>query len=556
MKRPHIHIVIVAVLAALLSSCLNTLELVAPAHHIPQTEDVTHTDALLAAQQYHTQYKELLTRVVNSNLGDDPRWPWQEDLGDTSSPDPDTGVNNTSAPYPIGNHTIDWEHALVGENQYRREIIADIYKDTEFLMYFPDTLPDVGLRLYSHFFSVEDFQLDTLNQYIATYIPDRDYLSKYENVRETRGYIGFRQSKFCGVMLYTTLTGHHVAAYRFRNGHMIGASFLYDHTVNPTTRYNNFFTIMDGVDIGVYRATDISYDTTQWVVWRVNLWGKVIVYMYKKKSYGYVNPSWLYDNTVLPGIDVRELIVEPIIDPLIGGGGGGGGSSDNDDDEAGGDTSAGGIDGKTPEEVSEDIFNNYGNLADSVKTKLNTMIAEIAEDCMGKELLSQLMEKSVAVGLSFSNEGNSKFYHDSNGVVMVNNHSEGLMHELFHAYQYNVSCQGNVATYAGLIKNFEAEAYVATYFYMNRYAPYNSAISDRLETFINNNLIGYHASLAAECINSSGESLEDKSFKDFIDNFEIAGQIAVNDKDIMFFIGEDNTEYYTSIMGLLSSKCD
>ncbi len=236
--------------------------------------------------------------------------------------------------------------------------------------------------------------------------------------------------------------------------------------------------------------------------------------------------------------------------------GGGGGGSSNNDDEAGGDTSAGGIDGKTPEEVSEDIFNNYGNLADSVKTKLNTMIAEIAEDCMGKELLSQLMEESVAVGLSFLNEGNSKFYHDSNGVVMVNNHSEGLMHELFHAYQYNVSCQGNVATYSGLIKNFEAEAYVATYFYMNRYAPNNSAISDRLETFTHNNLIGYHAFLAAECINSSGELLEDKSFEDFIYNFEIAGQIAVKDKDIMFFIGEDNTEYYTSIMGLLSSKCD
>lgn len=470
MKRPHIHIVIVAVLAALLSSCLNTLELVAPAHHIPQTEDVTHTDALLAAQQYHTQYKELLTRVVNSNLGDDPRWPWQEDLGDASSPDPDTGVNNTSAPYPIGNHTIDWEHALVGENQYRREVIADIYKDTEFLMYFPDTLPDVGLRLYSHFFSVEDFQLDTLNQYIATYIPDRDYLSKYENVRETRGYIGFRQSKFCGVMLYTTLTGHHVAAYRFRNGHMVGDSFLYDHTVNPTTRYNNFFTIMDGVDIGVYRATDISYDTTQWVVWRVNLWGKVIVYMYKKKSYGYVNPSWLYDNTVLPGIDVRELIVEPIIDPLIGGGGGGGGSSDNDDDEAGGDTSAGGIDGKTPEEVSEDIFNNYGNLADSVKTKLNTMIAEIAEDCMGKELLSQLMEKNRSIGVSYDPNipiSNHEYNPDTqtHNITLKRGEGDVLLHELFHVYQYITSDYN----YSPASANYEIEAQMARYIYMKEH---------------------------------------------------------------------------------------
>lgn len=313
---------------------------------------------------------------------------------------------------------------------------------------------------------------------------------------------------------------------------------------------------MDGVDIGVYRATDISYDTTQWVVWRVNLWGKVIVYMYKKKSYGYVNPSWLYDNTVLPGIDVRELIVEPIIDPPIGGGGGGGGSSDNDDDEAGGNTSAGGIDGKTPEEVSEDIFNNYGNLADSVKTKINTMIAEIAEDCMGKELLSQLMGNNVNVEFGTSSEGNSRFGHKTNEVIMVNNHSEGLMHELFHAYQYNVSCQGNVATYSGLIKNFEAEAYVATYFYMNRYAPNSSAISDRLNSFMTNNPVGTWATLAAKCVDEHGELLEDKSFEDFIYNFEIAGQVAVDDKDIMFFIGEDNTEYYTSIMGLLSSKCD
>lgn len=91
---------------------------------------------------------------------------------------------------------------------------------------------------------------------------------------------------------------------------------------------------------------------------------------------------------------------------------------------------------------------------------------------------------------------------------------------------------------------------------MNRYAPNSSAISDRLNSFMTNNPIGTWATLAAKCVDEHGELLEDKSFEDFIYNFEIAGQVAVNDKDIMFFIGEDNTEYYTSIMGLLSSKCD
>ncbi len=163
--------------------------------------------------------------------------------------------------------------------------------------------------------------------------------------------------------------------------------------------------------------------------------------------------------------------------------GGGGGGSSNNDDEAGGDTSAGVVDGKTPEEVSEDIFNNYGNLADSVKTKLNTMIAEIAEDCMGKELLSQLTKNGIAVRISFASYGNSHFTPNTNNITMVNNHSEGLLHELFHVLQLKMKANNNVEAFVNAEVNHEVEAYIATYAYMKRNIELSN-MGSRLNTFV------------------------------------------------------------------------
>ncbi len=538
MKRPLAYLAAISIVA-LVASCLNTLE---PGVSVETEEgevlDITNDEAIAAAREYYERHKEE-SRVVGGD-GDQPLWPWQA---------------KPHAPYDLGEYEIVWSSGYMKSYPGRVLTDFDIIKEHDFI-YFPDTCDHYsGMKLRSRFVSVQS--PDTTIQYIATYIPHEIYYDRYYSVRHGGGSIGLQEVNFSGRVLHTTLDGYHYAAYRVWQGVITKQVELYNNPLmTMQQRYEEFFNIMENYHVGVCKLSEEVVDES--VLAEDDIANTILIEEIsiiapapkpRVVHYGTIykyTPDW---STVSSYVKFYNH---------LGGGGGGGSATEGtlpDSGETPPNVTTPSIDGKTPEEVSEEIFNNYGNLADSVKTKVNTMIAEIAEDCMGKELLSQLMGRNVTFEFS-ATAPRSRFYHNENKVVLKNNHSEGLMHELFHAYQYNVSCQGNVATYSGLIKNFEAEAYVATYFYMNRYAPNSSAISDRLNSFMTNNPVGTWATLAAKCVDEHGELLEDKSFEDFIYNFEIAGQVAVNDKDIMFFIGEDNTEYYTSIMGLLSSKCD
>ncbi len=481
MRFSLLHLFLLAA-AALLSSCLNTPEVEEP---VEQTEilSLSEDEVVAAARAHYERYKQT-TRIVCGD-GEKPMWIWQA---------------KPHAPYDLGEYEIDWLSAYTkyekyGNNPIRIHTDFDIIKENDFI-YFPDSSDYYsGMKLRSRFVSVQT--PDTIIQYIATYIPHPAYYDRYYTVRHGGGRIGLREVNFSGKVLCTTLDGYHYAVYRVWQGEITAESNLYANFPPRDWLYERFFTIMQDTHIGVCRLGEMvenAGDLTEDEIARIVLIEEIVINGSVTRP-RIVNSGTVYKYT--PDLSTMNEYVK--FYRHIGGGGGG---SSNNDNEDGGDTSAGGIDGKTPEEVSEDIFNNYGNLADSVKTKLNTMIAEIAEDCMGKELLSQLMEESVAVGLSFSNEGNSKFYHDSNGVVMVNNHSEGLMHELFHAYQYNVSCQGNVATYSGLIKNFEAEAHIAAYFYMDRCL--DLEMYSRQKKYSRRNVVGIDASKAADCLTYQG----------------------------------------------------
>lgn len=431
--------------AAFLSSCLNTPEVVEP---MEQTEilSLSEDEVVAAARAHYERYKQS-TRVVGGD-GEQAQWPWQA---------------KPHAPYDLGEYEIDWSSAYT-KYQYnppRVHTDFDIIKENDFI-YFPDTSNHYsGMKLRSRFVSVQT--PDTIMQYIATYIPHVSYYDRYYSVRHGGGRIGLMEVNFSGNVLCTTLDGYHYAVYRVRQGEVVSESNLYANFPPREWSYETFFIIMQDFHIGVCKLSVLPEDDFAWTT-EIET---VIVVLEKDDdeqeesskprvvSYGTV-----YKYT--PDLSKMNEYVK--FYKHIGGGG-----SSNDEEEDDDNTSAGanGIDGKTPEEVSEDIFNNYGNLADSVKTKVNTMIAEMAEDCMGKELLLQLMEKNRSIGISY--DPNTPIAnHQYNPATQTHNitlkkvESEVFLHELFHVYQYITSNYN----YSPASANYEIEAQMARYIYM------------------------------------------------------------------------------------------
>ena len=540
MKRPLVNTALVAIVI-LVASCLNTLEPDVSAEEAVGVEEVglprTTDEAIAAAREYYERHKEE-SRVVGGD-GDQPLWPWQA---------------KPHAPYDLGEYEIVWSSGYMKSYPGRVLTDFDIIKEHDFI-YFPDTSDHhSGMKLRSRFVSVQS--PDTTIQYIATYIPHEIYYDRYYSVRHGGGSIGLQEVNFSGRVLHTTLDGYHYASYRVWQGVITKQVELYNNPLmTMQQRYEEFFNIMENYHVGVCKLSEEVTDTstlTEDDVANTILIEEISIIAPAPKPrvvhYGTIykyTPDW---STVSSYVKFYNH---------LGGGGGGGSATEGtlpDSGETPPDVTAPTIDGKTPEEVSEDIFNNYGNLADSVKTKVNTMIAEIAEDCMGKELLSQLMGRNVIFEFS-ATAPRSRFFHNENKVLMKNNLSEVLLHELFHAYQYNVACQKNVSTYEGLIRNFEAEAYVAMYFYMDRC--FSLEMYSRQKRFAKRNIVGMNASKAAMCLTYQGYINEwDVKVEDvFRSNFKIAAFNAVKDKNISFNETRSIDENI-GILRTLSQNCE
>ena len=446
MRFSLLHLFLLAA-TALLSSCLNTPEVEEP---VEQTEilSLSEDEVVAAARAHYERYKQT-TRIVGGD-GEKPMWSWQA---------------KPHAPYDLGEYEIDWSSAYT-KYQYNPPKVHtdfDIIKENDFI-YFPNSSNYYsGMKLRSRFVSVQT--PDTIIQYIATYIPHPAYYDRYYTVRHGGGRIGLREVNFSGKVLCTTLDGYHYAVYRVWQGEITAESNLYANFPPRDWLYERFFTIMQDTHIGVCKLGEVvenAGDLTEDDIARIVLIEEIVINGSVTRP-RIVNSGTVYKYT--PDLSTMNEYVK-FYRPI----GGGGGGSSNNDNEAGGDTSAGGIDGKTPEEVSEDIFNNYGNLADSVKTKLNTMIAEIAEDCMGKELLSQLMEKNRSIGVSYdpnipisNHEYNPAT--QTHNITLKRGEGDVLLHELFHVYQYITSNYN----YSPASANYEIEAQMARYIYMKEH---------------------------------------------------------------------------------------
>ena len=436
MKRYLVYLAIVAIVA-LIPSCLNTLE--PPSVGSANELNLTDEEAIAAAKAY---YDEQVSRIVGGE-GDRPMWPWQA---------------KPHAPYDLGEYEIVWESGYVKNYPGKIHVDFDIIKEHDFI-YFPDTCDHYsGMKLRSRFVSVQT--PDTTIQYIATYIPHEAYYDRYYSVRHGGGSIGLLEVNFSGRVLHSTLDGYHYATHRVWQGEITKKIELYNAPLmTMQQRYEEFFNIMENYHVGVCKLADALDDD---INLEVEIEEIVIIQEPQPKPKK-VQRGTIYKYTPdLSSMNEYVKFYKPI--------GGGGGSSNTEEDEEDDDTLTNTIDGKTPEEVSEDIFNNYGNLADSVKTKVNTMIAEIAEDCMGKELLSQLMDGNINVNFVLSNDGTS-YVLETNTVKMEDIHSGVLLHELFHVLQFKKKVGCNVQKFKNAQVNHEIEAYVAYYSYLVRGRP-------------------------------------------------------------------------------------
>ena len=452
MKRPLVNTALVAIVI-LVASCLNTLE---PGVSVETEEgevlDITNDEAIATARAHYERYKQT-SRVVCGEGVDQPMWPWQA---------------KPHAPYDLGEYEIVWSSGYT--KYYSGKVLTDfdIIKEHDFV-FFPDTSDHrSGMKLRSRFVSVQS--PDTTIQYIATYIPHRAYYDRYYKVRHGGGRVGLKEVNFSGWVLYTTLDGYHYAAYCVWQGDVISESNLYANFPSKDWSYEHFFSIMQDLNIGVCKLSEEVTDTstlTEDDIASIVLIEEISIVAPKPKL-RVVHYGTIYKYT--PDWSTVSSYTKFYKHPGTGGGGGGGATVETlpDSGATPPNVTTPSIDGRTPEEVSEDIFNNYGNLADSVKTKVNTMIAEIAENCMGKQVLSRVISDNICVGFSLSSTGNSKYKLESNIIQMANFHSEELLHELFHALQLEIKAHNSVSAMDEKEVNYEIEAYVATYAYMRR----------------------------------------------------------------------------------------
>ena len=220
------HITLTAPLsvAVLLASCVNTLELVAPQG---KRRVMSHEVAVADAKAYFDTHFGQNTRSNNQ-------------------------APSHEAPYVVGNLVPDWESGVTMADNERAYTDFAIQKDYRFFLALEDEEQRIcGLELYSRLASVVDFELDGMNQYVATYIPDISFLSCYDYFVEEELLTCEHIDWFTGVVLYTNLWGYHVAAYKYYDGVLVDSSFLNDASKTEEENIVDFMRVMKGVALFV-----------------------------------------------------------------------------------------------------------------------------------------------------------------------------------------------------------------------------------------------------------------------------------------------------------------
>ena len=445
----HISLLCIAVL---LSSCVNTLELVAPQG---EGRVMSHEGAVADAKAYFDTH-------FGQNTRSNHQTPTHE------------------APYVVGNLVPDWESGVTMADNERAYTDFAIQKDYRFFLALEDEEQRIcGLELYSRLASVVDFELDGMNQYVATYIPDISFLSCYDYFVEEELLTCEHIDWFTGVVLYTNLWGYHVAAYKYYDGVLVDSSFLNDASKTEEENIADFMRVMKGVALFVAPTSE----GTRAIV-AEDISGGQIIYYYNDSgelvwSFCQIDGIVATRPTLKPitligddFVDVRTIKNDTIA-PIVPSGGGGGSTSSTEEDEEEDDFE---------KELVEDLFYNTSNLSEEQIKIVGEMLAEIIRDCMGEELYIQLKEAvnnrkfQLSITLN-TNETESYFgcYDDFGNDMVINlivNESNVLLHEMFHAYQYAQTYVGEeenrLDKYNSATLNNEIEGQLAKYLYCKR----------------------------------------------------------------------------------------
>ena len=376
------------------------------------------------------------------------------------------------APYVVGNLVPDWESGVTMADNERAYTDFAIQKAYRFFLALEDEEGQVcGLELYSRLASVVDFELEGMNQYVATYIPDISFLSCYDYFVEEELLTCEHIDWFTGVVLYTNLWGYHVAAYKYYDGVLVDSSFLNDASKTEEENLADFMRVMKGVALFVAPTSE----GTRAIV-AEDISGGQIIYYYDESgelvwSYcqidGIVATRPTLKPISIPGediVDVRTIKNDTIAPIVPSGGGGGSGSTSTEKEEP------------TGEDMAEKIFENYDSLSPEEKEELKNAMQQIIEDCMGKMLTNALKNNKFQPHYTTSYPDNfdipeelintSAYIYDQGMIVYRGEGADALLHELFHAYQYlmvNSEEEFDVAK-----ANYEIEAQIARINYYKR----------------------------------------------------------------------------------------
>ncbi|MBO5661529.1 MAG: hypothetical protein J6R93_03540, partial [Tidjanibacter sp.] len=150
------------------------------------------------------------------------------------------------------------------------------------------------------------------------------------------------------------------------------------------------------------------------------------------------------------------------------------------------------------------------------KEILVDMLSDILKDCMGKELLIQLLgQDKIAISFDFNRSNPSSYNYKSNTVIMTNYNADVLLHELFHAYQFHQVENHHetedkdkiTAIYCQASANYEVEGQIARYVYLLRRHAFDS--TGRYEEYCKTRL-GKKIQSAGNLIDGSGNPYTDK----------------------------------------------
>ena len=344
------------------------------------------------------------------------------------------------APYILGEFTPDWSTETTIANNTKSYSDFVLTKENRFVLFPGFDVEVAAVELLSRFVSIIDYKIDTINQYIATYIPSPEYIHTYMDVLENGGFNSENLSDFSGVILHTTPTGYHISATRYANGIRTDHAFLYNKEQEPEENISDFLNIMDGISVGII-TKNICKTRTDDIIEGGEI--ELIEIVYHKLEFYSIE---LLENVY--GGD-NDNIADTLIDDL----GGGGGSSNTTNEEL------------TPKEVREKLFDT-SSLSEKEKDDLEKMLQDIMRDCMGEKLCRQLLESGERIEFIFNDTSSSHICYSTDGIEyisMKNNRSEGLIHEMFHAYQIISVDYDDFQNYKPA---YEIEAYIATFLYI------------------------------------------------------------------------------------------